>query len=197
MDQRLKIARIGVTLAFIVNGFTAGSFVARIPDFKRILGVSDGTLGLSLLFVSIGVFLALRPAGRNSAKFGSSPVMFWSTLAIAASLPIVGWLPSLQFTWFALFIFGFTLATQDVSMNAHAVVIEQRAGRRLMSTFHAMFSVGTFLGGIFGVASKVSRASTPPQSPAAPSLIAANKPKIPKIQKITGDLSPLFLIIGC
>ena len=150
MDQRLKIARIGVTLAFIVNGFTAGSFVARIPDFKRILGVSDGTLGLSLLFVSIGVFLALRPAGVNSAKFGSSPVMFWSTLAIAASLPIVGWLPSLQFTWIALFIFGFTLATQDVSMNAHAVVIEQRAGRRLMSTFHAMFSVGTFLGGIFG-----------------------------------------------
>jgi MFS family permease len=35
-------------------------------------------------------------------------------------------------------------------MNAHAVVIEQGAGRRLMSTFHAMFSVGTFIGGIFG-----------------------------------------------
>jgi MFS family permease len=150
MDVKLKTARIGVTLAFIVNGFTAGSFVARIPDFKRILAISDGTLGLSLLFVSIGVFLALRPAGRNSARFGSSPVIFWSTLAIAASLPIVGWLPSLQFTWFALFIFGFALATQDVSMNAHAVVIEQRAGRRLMSTFHAMFSVGTFFGGIFG-----------------------------------------------
>nr|NCW96860.1 hypothetical protein [Actinomycetota bacterium] len=35
-------------------------------------------------------------------------------------------------------------------MNAHAVVIEQGAGRRLMSTFHAMFSVGTFIGGIIG-----------------------------------------------
>jgi hypothetical protein len=42
------------------------------------------------------------------------------------------------------------LATQDVAMNAHAVVIEQGAGRRLMSTFHAMFSVGTFIGGIIG-----------------------------------------------
>jgi MFS family permease len=74
----------------------------------------------------------------------------WATLAIAASLPLVGLLPSLQFTWFAFFIFGFALATQDVSMNAHAVVIEQGAGRRLMSTFHAMFSVGTFVGGIVG-----------------------------------------------
>ena len=146
MLPELRRARIGVTLAFVVNGFTAGTFVARIPDIKKILGVSDGTLGLSLLFISIGVFLALGPAGRNCARFGSAPMTIWGTLAIAASLPLVGLLPSLQFTWFAFFIFGFALATQDVSMNAHAVVIEQGAGRRLMSTFHAMFSVGTFVG---------------------------------------------------
>ena len=150
MIPELRRARIGVTLTFIVNGFTAGSFVARIPDIKRALGITDGTLGLSLLFISIGVFLALRPAGRNSARFGSAPVMIWSTFALALTLPFVGWLPSLQFTWFAFFLFGFALATQDVAMNAHAVVIEQRAERRLMSTFHAMFSVGTFFGGIIG-----------------------------------------------
>lgn len=150
MRPDLKRARLGVTLTFIVNGFTAGSFVARIPDIKRALGITDGALGLTLLFISIGVFLALRPAGRNSARFGSSPVMIWSTIAVALTLPLVGWLPSLQFTYFAFFLFGFTLATQDVAMNAHAVVIEQQAERRLMSTFHAMFSVGTFLGGIIG-----------------------------------------------
>jgi MFS family permease len=150
MKRELVLARRGVTLTFLVNGFTVGSFVARIPDIKEILAISDGTLGLSLLFVSIGVFLALRPAGRNSARFGSSPVIFWSTLSVALSLPLVGILPSLQFAWFALFFFGFVLATQDVAMNAHAVVIEQRAEKRLMSTFHGIFSVGTLFGGIFG-----------------------------------------------
>ncbi len=35
-------------------------------------------------------------------------------------------------------------------MNAHAVLVEQRAGRRLMSAFHGMFSVGTLIGGILG-----------------------------------------------
>ena len=150
MTPELKRARLGVTLAFVVNGFTAGTFVARIPDIKEILAISDGVLGLSLLFVSIGVFVGLGPAGRNSARYGSRPVILWGTLAIVISLPIVGWLPSLGFAWFGLFIFGFALATQDVSMNAHAVVIEQRAGRRLMSTFHAMFSVGTLFGGILG-----------------------------------------------
>lgn len=150
MAPDVRRARLGVTITFIVNGFTVGSFVARIPDIKRVLAISDGTLGLSLLFVSIGVFLALRPAGRNSARFGSNPVIFISTIGIALSLPLLGWLPNLKFTWFSLFVFGFMIATQDVSMNAHAVLIEQQAQRRLMSTFHGMFSIGTFFGGILG-----------------------------------------------
>ncbi len=146
----MRRARLAVTITFIINGFTAGTFVARIPDFKRILDVSNGTLGLSLLFVSIGVFVALKPAGRNAAKFGSQPVIFWSTLALAISCILVGLLFNLQWFWFSLFIFGFAIATQDVSMNAHAVVVEQRANRRLMSVFHGMFSVGTLIGGVLG-----------------------------------------------
>ena len=104
----------------------------------------------SLLFVSIGVFLALRPAGRLAARFGSRPMIIAATLALALSLPLVGLLLSLQWTWFTFFLFGFTIATQDISMNAHAVAIEQRAGRRLMSVFHGMFSVGTLAGGLLG-----------------------------------------------
>ena len=150
MDLALRRARIAVTVTFIINGFSAGSFVARIPDFKRILDVSNGTLGLSLLFVSAGVFLALKPAGKYSAKFGSQPVIFFSTIALALSYLLLGALFSLTWFWITLFIFGFVLAAQDVSMNAHAVVVEQRAGRRLMSVFHAMFSVGTLFGGILG-----------------------------------------------
>jgi fucose permease len=150
METSLRRARLAVTITFIINGFTAGTFVARIPDFKRILDVSNGTLGLSLLFVSIGVFVALKPAGRNAARFGSQPIVFWSTLALAISCVLVGLLFNLQWFWFSLFILGFALATQDVSMNAHAVVVEQRANRRLMSVFHGMFSVGTLIGGVLG-----------------------------------------------
>jgi MFS family permease len=150
MDLTLRRARLAVTITFIVNGFVVGMFVARIPDFKRILEVSNGTLGTSLLFVSIGVFLALKPAGKYSAKFGSQPVIFYATLALSLACILVGLLLSLQWLWISLFIFGFSLATQDVSMNAHAVVVEQKAGRRLMSVFHGMFSVGTLAGGILG-----------------------------------------------
>ena len=150
MDLALRRARLAVTITFIVNGFAAGTFVARIPDFKRILEVSNGTLGSSLLFVSIGVFIALRPAGKNAAKYGSQPIIFWATIALSVACVLVGLLLSLQWFWFSLFLFGVAMATQDVAMNAHAVVVEQRAGKRLMSTFHGMFSVGTLIGGILG-----------------------------------------------
>jgi len=150
MDLTLRRARIAVTITFITNGFTAGTFVARIPDFKRILEISNGTLGGSLLFVSIGVFLALRPAGKSAARHGSNPVVFWATLALAIACVLVGLLLSLQWFWISLFLLGYSIATQDVAMNAHAVLVEQRAGRRLMSAFHGMFSVGTLIGGILG-----------------------------------------------
>lgn len=150
MELILHRARLAVTVAFIINGFTAGTFVARIPDFKKILEISNGTLGLSLLFVSIGVFAALKPAGRNAAKYGSRPIVVWGTVGIAVTYVLLGFLFSLQWFWLSLFLFGFALATQDVAMNAHAVVVEQRAERRLMSKFHAMFSVGTLAGGILG-----------------------------------------------
>ncbi|NCZ57916.1 MAG: MFS transporter, partial [Actinobacteria bacterium] len=44
MDLALRRARLAVTITFIINGFAVGTFVARIPDFKRILEVSNGTL---------------------------------------------------------------------------------------------------------------------------------------------------------
>ena len=66
MDLTLRRARLAVTITFITNGFTAGTFVARIPDFKRILEISNGTLGSSLLFVSIGA-LTGRTEGKKNA----------------------------------------------------------------------------------------------------------------------------------
>lgn len=208
MFPEVSRARVGITVTFIVNGFAAGSFVSRIPDFKRILSVSDGTLGLSLLFVSIGVFLALRPAGRNSARFGSNPVIFYATLGLALSLPLVGWLPNLTFTWLALFCFGFMMATQDVSMNAHAVLIEQRAERRLMSKFHGMFSIGTFFGGIFGGALSQWKISPLTQSlflmviilvcaiAVRPTLFPPTTDQHPLTKEVRGSSPKIFWIFG-
>jgi len=146
-----KRARLAVTATFITNGLVVGAFVARIPDIKKALEISNSTLSLCLLASSLGVFAALPVAGKLCAKYGSSPVAFYGTLAMVAAWTLQSL--TLFAVWpFALtaFLAGYTLATQDVAMNSHAVTLEHQSSLRLMSVFHGMFSVGGFSGGIIG-----------------------------------------------
>lgn len=146
----MKRAKLAVTLTFITNGLGVGSFVARIPDIKAHLHISNATLGTILLSSSVGVFLALRPSGKLSAKYGSAPVAFRATLAVSAAVILLGFVFNIAWFCFSLFIFGFTSAFQDVAMNSHAVALEHKSGRRMMSSFHGMFSLGGLMGGAIG-----------------------------------------------
>ena len=143
-------ARIAITTAFIINGFTVGAFYARVPDFKRELGVSNSALGLALLCVAIGVLVGLGFSGKQSALRGSAPVTHYATYALGLSLLLVGPVPNYFTLCLAFIVFGSCLSTQDVAMNSHAIVLEQESGNRYMSTFHAMFSLGALSGGAIG-----------------------------------------------
>jgi MFS family permease len=100
----LKRAKLAVTLTFITNGLAVGSFVARIPDIKTHLHISNATLGTILLSSSVGVFLALRPSGRLSAKYGSAPIAFWATLALATATILLGLVFNIAWFIFSLFL---------------------------------------------------------------------------------------------
>jgi MFS family permease len=160
----LKRAKLAVTFTFITNGLAVGSFVARIPDIKAHFDISNATLGTALLSSSIGVFLALGPSGKLSAKYGSSPIAFWASLALATATGLLGFIFNIAWFCFSLFLFGFALAFQDVAMNSHAVALEHKSGKRMMSVFHGMFSVGGLLGGAIGGAFSQGKISFSVQS---------------------------------
>jgi MFS family permease len=151
LTEAQKRARLAVTATFVTNGLVVGAFVARIPDIKNALEISNSTLSLCLLASSLGVFSALPFAGKLCAKYGSSPVAFYGTLAmvLAWTLQSFALVSVLAFALTAFFA-GYFLATQDVAMNSHAVTLEHQSSLRLMSVFHGMFSLGGFCGGIIG-----------------------------------------------
>ena len=143
-------ARIAITTAFIINGTVIGALYARIPDIKEQLDVSNSALGIALLCLPLGLLFGLGFSGKQSAKRGSAPVTYYSTYALAIALLIIG--PVINYYTFCLtfVLFGACLATQDVAMNSHAIVLEHEADKRYMSTFHATFSMGALGGGILG-----------------------------------------------
>jgi MFS family permease len=46
----------------------------------------------------------------------------------------------------AFVLLGIGIGALDVSMNAHAVLVEERYGRPIMSSFHGLFSLGGLVG---------------------------------------------------
>ena len=149
-SNQFSRARIAITTAFIINGTVIGALYARIPDIKEQLDISNSALGIALLCLPLGLLIGLGFSGKQSAKRGSAPVTYYSTYALAIALLIVG--PVINYYTFCLtfVLFGACLATQDVAMNSHAIVLEHEADRRYMSTFHATFSMGALAGGLLG-----------------------------------------------
>ena len=149
-DDGFRKARVATLIAFLLNGFTVGSFISRIPDYKNILNISNILLGTSLFFASVGVLTALRPTSKLAAKYGSGPITRYGAFTLILGVPLVGLLFTLQWFWLSLFIFGFVSSVHDLSMNSQASALEHHAKKRVMSKFHAMWSLGGLSGGAIG-----------------------------------------------
>jgi MFS family permease len=143
-------ARVAVGLAFISNGLGSGTIVSRIPDYKKLIALSNAQFGFALLAGTAGVLLALGPAGRLAARFGSRNVAIIASLFASGSLVGVGAVRNAFEFVIALFAWGLCGATMDVAMNAHAIAIEQHYETKFMGRFHGMWSLGAFGGAFVG-----------------------------------------------
>lgn len=139
-------ARLATRLAFLVAGFGVACWAPLVPFAKQRLGVDDGTLGLLLLCLGLGSVIAMSITGAMSARYGSKPIVVAGGAGLAVTLPLLTVVDTPTTLAIALFAFGAALGSLDVSMNIHAVEVERREQRPLMSGFHALFSVGGFAG---------------------------------------------------
>lgn len=140
--------RLATRLAFLVAGFGVACWAPLVPFAKARLGVDDGMLGMLLLCLGLGSVAAMIAAGMLSARYGSKPIIIAGGIGLALTLPVLT-MASTPFTLgITLAIFGASLGSLDVAMNIHAVEVEKRADRPLMSGFHALYSVGGFAGSL-------------------------------------------------
>jgi predicted MFS family arabinose efflux permease len=138
--------RLATRLAFLATGFGMACWAPLVPFAKARLGVDEAQLGLLLLCLGVGSLLAMPITGVLSARMGSRPMILLGGIGLCALLPVLAFAHSPVVMGLALLVFGASLGTIDVAMNAHAVEVETAAGKPLMSGFHAMFSIGGFAG---------------------------------------------------
>ncbi len=103
-------------------------------------------MGLILLLLAVGSIIAMPLAAHLSARFGSKPIVLAGGAGLAIVLPFLSEAASPISLGAALFVFGASLGSLDLAMNLHAVDVERASEKPLMSGFHALFSIGGFLG---------------------------------------------------
>ncbi|EPY00645.1 MFS transporter [Magnetospirillum fulvum] len=138
--------RLATRLSFLVAGFGLACWAPLVPYAKDRTGVEDGVLGLLLLCLGIGSIVAMIATGALAARYGSKPVILLGGFGLALILPTLAVADTAATLGLALFVFGAALGTLDVAMNIHAVDVDRAAPEPLMSGFHALFSIGAFLG---------------------------------------------------
>ena len=149
-------ARIATNILFFLNGLSFASWASRIPDVKEFLKLGDAALGAVLFAMPIGSLSALPVAGFIISKFGSRKIALFSLLFYIVAMPLLGYANTTFQLAIALFIFGFGGDMLNISMNVQAVNVEKIQQRSIMSSFHAVFSVGFMIGAALGgfIASK-------------------------------------------
>lgn len=151
MDDRmeqppLRRARLAVSASFFVCGAVVSSWVPHIPGMQRTLGLSPGLLGLVLLAPAVGASTAMVVSGGLGARLGTARLMRYATLLYCFMVPWTVVSPGPASLAAVLGLMGLGSGMLDVAMNAEAVEVERAYGRGIMSSFHALYSVGCLAG---------------------------------------------------
>ncbi len=142
--------RIAVKLIFFINGFVHANLAARFPKIQELFSIDNGILGFVLLATSVGALIAMPFTGWLIIRNGSRRITIFSVFLYCLFVPLVPLLPGIAGLVAIFFTMGLTAGMLDVSMNSQAVMVEQQHNKPIMTSFHALFSVGMVAGAGFG-----------------------------------------------
>ena len=141
------LSRRALNLIFLSNGFSFATIVPHFPWLQRKLELGDAMTGFALLFPAIGAVSMMLLTGNLIQRFGSRKLILVGGLVMQLCLPLILLMPTLIFLAPVLLLIGGASGMMDISMNAQAARIEHVYDKPIMSSFHAVWSLGTLLGG--------------------------------------------------
>ncbi|MFF5082530.1 MFS transporter [Actinoplanes sp. NPDC000266] len=154
-------ARVATSAIFAAHGAVTGTFAARVPWVADHVGVGPGGLGLALLMPGVGALIAMPLSGRLVHRFDLRSLVRLLMLCWCAALLLPALPTSLWALCLCLIVYGAAAGVADVAMNAHAVLVEERYGRSVMSGFHGWWSIGGLAGSAVAVLATRAGLSAP------------------------------------
>lgn len=144
----LRRWHLSVRAQFAVLGLAMGAWGAQVPAAKLHYGLDEGELSIALLAAAAGAVLCLFSAGALVARFGARHCVQLAGTLMCAVLALVLQFESFGVLLALMMLLGAGSALFDVSINSDGNHLELRAGRKVMSGLHAMFSLGGMAGAL-------------------------------------------------
>jgi MFS family permease len=142
----MLLNRIAVKIAFFLNGFIYANWVSRLPRIQELYNADNGTIGIVLLSMSLGAVAAMPFTGWVIIRNGSRRVTMLSIILYCAFVPFIPFMQNVAALIGLYLIMGIVTGMLDVAMNSQAVMVEQKYQKPIMTSFHALFSIGMALG---------------------------------------------------
>lgn len=135
-------ARVAVSLLFLVDGAGFGAWAALLASLQRRLELDEARLSVALGALVVGALFGMPLAGRAIERFGSRGVLrvLAPAFCVAGVAPALA--PTYGFVVIAALLFGALKGALDVSVNAQALVVQGAVGRPILSSLHALWSIG-------------------------------------------------------
>jgi MFS family permease len=139
-------AATAVTTLFAVNGMLLGGNGGALPSLRDKLAITDTQVAVLLFCAGLAGILSMQVGGRLADAIGARTVALGALPVLIAAAVTIALAPSYRVALLGLVLLGLGNGAMDVGMNAIGVQVEAARRRPIMSSFHAYFSLGSFVG---------------------------------------------------
>ncbi|MFE1084777.1 MFS transporter [Brevibacterium sediminis] len=151
-------AAAGVGLYFTGNGAVFAALLPWYPLLVDRLGLSSWQFGLVVACFAGGSLLSSVLPAALIARFGAHRVVIVGTVMLGVAASATAWSVNGVMMAICLLLLGCCDAIVDVAQNVVGISVQERAGRTILSSMHALWSLGGLLSGAAATAAASSGA---------------------------------------
>lgn len=142
------MAILATRIGFLIAGLGLSVWAPLVPYVRERIPMSDASFGMLLLSIGIGSLCCMPLSAFFTGRFGIRRTTVGSILVLVTALCGVALANQLWLMALVLFCFGGSMGVLDIVLNVQGLMVENRANRNMMSSFHGMFSLGTITGSL-------------------------------------------------
>ena len=135
---------------FAVTGLAYGSVMSRMPALKAQAGLSDADVGIMLLCMGLGGLFSFPLAGWAISRLSCRTVLTAVSAGLIVLFPCMGLVSGFVSACMLFSLLGFGIRMNDVGINTGSILVESSLRRPVISSMHALYSLGGLLGALAG-----------------------------------------------